>query len=146
MDSPFFINTRQRSWPNPRVWSASPVVWGALRSAVFCSAWLGQVLPQHWRFPPASGSNPPGFYPLGLLPGAWSAPNKENADRAEGIFGNTGRVWDWTHLKNGLVLYFSGGGTENKYLTRPTWQNHMWYHFRSGRIVTTPLDSQLPIN
>ena len=39
----------------------------------------------------------PGFYSrtggLGLLPGAWSAPNKGNADEAEGIFGNTGHVW-----------------------------------------------------
>ena len=28
-----------------------------------------------------------------LLPGAWGAPNKRNADGAEGIFGNAGRVW-----------------------------------------------------
>ena len=27
------------------------------------------------------------------------------------------RPCDWTHLKNGLVPYFSGGGTENRYLS-----------------------------
>ena len=31
-------------------------------------------------------------------------------------------------------------------LTKSAWHNHVWYHLRSGRIVTTPLDSQLPIN
>ena len=50
------------SRPNPRFWYTSPVVWGALRSAVFSSARLGRVLPQHWRFPPASvGPSPQAF-------------------------------------------------------------------------------------
>ena len=31
-------------------------------------------------------------------------------------------------------------------LTRPMWYNHMWYHLWSGWLVTTPLDSQPPIN
>ena len=30
---------------------------------------------------------------LGLLPGAWGTPNKENANGAKGIFGNAGCVW-----------------------------------------------------
>ena len=87
----------QRGWPNPRVWSASPVVWGAPRSAVFWSARLGRFLPQLWRSPPASGSHPTRlllpYRELGLLPGAWGTLNKKNADGAEGIFGNAGRVW-----------------------------------------------------
>ena len=100
---------RQRGWPNPRVWSASPVVWGKLWSAMFWSARLGRVEPQHWRFPPASGGRPPRLLPpfggLGLLPGA-----RRNADGAEGIFGNAGRVWAAAQrldppLKKSLVLY-----------------------------------------
>ena len=88
---------RQRSWPDPRVGSASPVVRGAFRSAVFWSVQLGRVLPQHWRFPPASGGRPQVFYLLtwwlGLLSGTWGGPNKRNVDGAEGIFCNAGRVW-----------------------------------------------------
>ena len=48
-------------------------------------------VPRHWRFPPASG----GHLPRLLSPsggGAWGAPNKGNADGAEGIFGNAGCV------------------------------------------------------
>ena len=43
-----------------------------------------------WSFPSASGGLPPRLLPpsggLGSLPGAWGAPNKGNADGAEGIF------------------------------------------------------------
>ena len=42
------------------------------------------------------GATPQAFTPLwglALLPGAWGAPIKENADGAEDIFGNAGRVW-----------------------------------------------------
>ena len=51
-------------------------------------------VPRHWRFPPASGGHPPRLLP----PGggiAWHLrrPRKENADRADGIFGLAGRVW-----------------------------------------------------
>ena len=77
-----YTSTESRgTWPNPRVWSASPVVWGVLQSAVFWSARLGRVLPQHWRFPPASWGRPhkllPPYEGLGLLHGA---SNKRNAD------------------------------------------------------------------
>ena len=41
--------------------------------------------PSHQAFTP--------FGELGLFPGAWGAPNKGNADGAEGIFGDAGRVW-----------------------------------------------------
>ena len=54
----------QRKWPNPRVWSASPLVWGAFRSTMFWSTKLGHMLPQHWRFPPALGAIFPAFTPL----------------------------------------------------------------------------------
>ena len=49
----------------------------------------GSVWLVDWRFPPTSGGHPPGFYPLRrgwLLPGAWGAPIKWNADVAVGIF------------------------------------------------------------
>ena len=55
------------------------------------------------------GPSPQAFTPfggLGLLPGAWGAPNKGNPDEAEGIFGNARRVCalpcDRTHLKTAL--------------------------------------------
>ena len=76
----------------------SPVVWVALRSAVFWS-WLGSGLVYLGTgvFLRPQGVIPPGFYPpyggLGLLPGVWDAPIKGNADGAEGIFSNAGRVW-----------------------------------------------------
>ena len=65
------------------------------RWAVFDS---GADLAECWfvdsPFPPASGGHPHQVFTpyrgLGLLPGAWGAPNKRNA---EGIFGNAGRVW-----------------------------------------------------
>ena len=70
----------QRSWPDPRVWSASPVVWGALLSAAFWSAQFGRVLPQHWKLPPASrGPSRRILSPyegLSLLSGAWGTPNQ----------------------------------------------------------------------
>ena len=99
---------RQRSWWNLFVWSASPVVWGALRSAVFWSAQLGRVLPQHWRFPPASGGHPPGFYPL---IGGWVyclAPLIREQSTGIKVFlampDACGlRPCDRNHLKNGLV-------------------------------------------
>ena len=50
----------------------------------------GRVCLGTWRFPSASGGLPPRLLPpsggLGSLPGAWGAPNKGNAEGAEGIF------------------------------------------------------------
>ena len=67
--------TEKNTCQNPRVWYASPVVWGALRSGVLGSARLVWVLPQHWIFPPASRGHPswllPPYLGLGLLPGTW---------------------------------------------------------------------------
>ena len=71
-----------------RVWSASPVVWGLLRSAVFWSARLNRVLPQHWRFPPVSVGRLPRLLPpyegWGLLSGAWSPPYQGECQRGRG--------------------------------------------------------------
>ena len=106
MDSPSSINTHQES---VRGVGQTPVfgvpchLFEAHFGRLFWSVQLGQT--QHWRFPPASGGHPhrllPPYGGLGLLPGTWGTPNKGNADGAEGIFGNGGRMW--THLKNGLV-------------------------------------------
>ena len=68
--------------------------WATLWSAV--PAWgtdLAECWLIDWRFPLASRGHPPRFLPpsgRGLLPGA---PNKGNADRAEGIFGHARCVW-----------------------------------------------------
>ena len=35
---------------------------------------------------------------------------------------------------------------ERQGVHRSAWHNHVWYHLPSGRIVTTPLDSQLSTN
>ena len=50
-------------------------------------------------------------------------------------------------LHNGLALLHKYMSTEHQreLTTRPMWHSHVWYHFCSGRIVTTPLDSHLPI-
>ena len=92
MDSPCSINTRQRSvrgsWPNPRVWCTSSVIGShfgrpccQLRGSVRCPSSLEIHL--------ASGAVSPLFLPpwgVGLLPGAWGASFKRNADGARGIF------------------------------------------------------------
>ena len=74
---------------------SSPVVRpdsvGRFTSGRFCRVYLGTG---ECRRP--QGAIPPGFYPLrrmGLLPGAWSAPNKGNADGTEDNFGLAGCMW-----------------------------------------------------
>ena len=72
---------------NPRVWCASPVVgshfgWPCyqLHGSVRCASIIGDPSG-------LSGLSLHAFIPLrGLLPGSWSAPFKENADGARGIF------------------------------------------------------------
>ena len=48
-------------------------------------------------------------------------------------------------LHNGLALIHTATRASDG-VHQSAWHNHMWYHLRSGRIVTTPLESQLPIN
>ena len=94
---------------------SSPVVGlhsvGRCISGRFCRVCLGTG-----DFLRPQGAIPPGFYPLR---GGWVyclAPQKGNADGAEGIFGFAGRVWASAlrraHLKNGLVPYSCVGGTQ----------------------------------
>ena len=96
---------------NSRVWCASPVVWGAFRSAVFWSARLGRMLPQHWRFPPASGAVPQAFTPLwGGYCLAREVPLLRGMPTEPRVFlimpdASRLRPYDRTHLKNGLVPY-----------------------------------------
>ena len=71
----------------------------ALRSAVFTAAWIWPRVSQHLEISfglrgPSSQAFTPFRGGLGWSPSAWGAPNKGNADRAVGIFGNAGRVWD----------------------------------------------------
>ena len=69
----------------------------------------------------ASGGCPPWLQPssegLGLLPGIWGAPKKENVDGARSIFGTARRVWAmvlWLDPpKNRPYLYT--GGEYDKY-------------------------------
>ena len=88
-------NKQSSPWTLYGVW-----VWPFLSSCWVAFGWpsyLWAVLPgvpQHWRFPPASGGHPPRFYPLrGVIAWRLRRPKKRNADGAEGIFGLAGRVW-----------------------------------------------------
>ena len=50
-------------------------------------------------------------------------------------------------LHNGLTLLHKYTSTRaSDGVPQPAWHNHVWYHLCCGRIVTTPLDSQLPVN
>ena len=91
------------------------------------SVCMGECVSVPGDFPTASGGLPPRLLlpseRFGLLPGAWGAPNKGNADGAVGIFGNSGRVWA-TALrpvppKKGLVPYLPvrwGGQQIHRYV------------------------------
>ena len=49
-------------------------------------------------------------------------------------------------LHNGFALLYEYKSTRASDGVHPSaWHNHLWYHLRSGQIVTTPLASQLPI-
>ena len=57
------------------------------------------------------------------------------------------RPCDWTHRKNGLVPHlYTWWGVWQIPVHQSAWHNHVCYHLRSGRIVTTTLDSQLSTN
>ena len=107
-------------------------VW--LRARIWLSAgWLTH----HFLRP--QGAIPPGFYPLmgmSLLSGTWSAPNKGNADRAKGIFGNAGRVWAATGptLKTALCHTYPVAGrmtdtwvNSSQKLWQSEWRSTLFY-------------------
>ena len=87
--------SRGEKFRGPCVWPFLSSSWVAFGRPSYLWAVLPGV-PQHWRFPPASGSHPPRLIPPS---GGWvyclapKAPQKGNADGAEGIFGLAGRVW-----------------------------------------------------
>ena len=74
--------------------------WVAFGHVCVARIWLGVL--RHWRFPPASEAFTP-YRGLGLLPGAWGAPNKWNADGAEGIFRNA-RLGIFCNARRGPTL------------------------------------------
>ena len=80
-------------------------------------------VPQHWRFPPASGSHPPRLIPpsggLGLLPGAWGAPKRGMPTEPKVFLALPGacglRPCDRTHLKTALCHIRALVGRFDKY-------------------------------
>ena len=95
----------------------------AVRPTVLTAARIRPGVSRHWRFLSASvGASPQAFTNFGgggLFPGAWFAPNKGNADRVVGIFGQTGRVWapavPSDSPKKALCHTCPFGGVCNKY-------------------------------
>ena len=97
--------------------------WVALRPAMLAAArnWPSVSSQLEISLGFRGPSPPQAFNPFGggLLPGAWGAPNKGNANWAVGILGNAGRVWT-TALrpdppKKALCHTYSFGGADNKY-------------------------------
>ena len=113
------LNSIRLAVQSERHFSSPLQLLGCIRPAVLTSAQILSGVPRHKRFPPASGGRPRRLLPpSGLRFISWR-PIKGNADGSEGIFGNAGRVWATAlrpaHLKNGLVPFLSGDGTEDKY-------------------------------
>ena len=80
---------RQRELTKPPCLVHLSSCWGALRTAVSSTAWLGQVCLISGNPSGRRGASTKAFTPLrgvGLLPSTWGAPFKGNADEARSIF------------------------------------------------------------
>ena len=117
---PTLIGLRAFDLVSSRVW------WEATtNNYLFLAFWPARS----FFYPSVSGGLPPRLLPpsggLGLSPGAWGAPNKGNADGAEGILGNCRMRVDYgpapgPTIKKALCHTCPFGGAGNKYrFSRP---------------------------
>ena len=92
------VRVSARSQPSPPLYPHFNRAFDLVSSRVWWEATTNNYLflafwpARSFFYPSVSGGLPPRLLPpsggLGLSPGAWGAPNKGNADGAQGIFGN----------------------------------------------------------